>query len=204
MYLWTDEKYKPRELTDNEKKHFLSKYSLPKQFILYVGAVEERKNIEGIITVSDMLFSKGVEIKVVLIGSKGFGFKKIHKEILKRKERIIYLNYVTEDDLPFIYNLSTLFLFPSHYEGFGLPPLEALKSGIPVVSSNNSSLNEVVGKGGLTCNSTDYHCFVDNIISLLSNSEYYSNFKSKAIEQAEKFTPEKQIPKLLSIFKELS
>ncbi len=204
MYLWTDENYKSRELTEDKKNQLLNKYSLPERFILFVGAIEERKNVEGIITISDMLYSSGVEIKVVLIGSKGFGFKNIYSEIQKREERIIYLNYIAEDDLPFIYNLSTLFLFPSHYEGFGLPPLEALKSGIPVLSSNNSSLNEVVGKGGLTCNSTDYQCFVDNITSLLSNTELYSDYKRRAIEQAEKFTPEKQIPKLISIFNELS
>lgn len=200
MYLWTDEKYKPRNFSEEEKKELLNRYSLPEKFILFVGAIEERKNIRGIIKISDILLQKGINIKVVMIGSPGYGFKKIYKEILNRRDQINYLKYVNEHDLPLIYNLSTLFLFPSHYEGFGLPPLEALKSGIPVVSSHNSSLQEVVGSSGLTCDPEDYDNFVKNITSLLSNNNLYTHYKLKALEQAQKFTPQLQITKLIEIF----
>jgi glycosyltransferase involved in cell wall biosynthesis len=110
---------------------------------------------------------------------------------------------VKEEDLPLIYNLASIFLFPSHYEGFGLPPLEAMKSGVPVLASNNSSLPEVVGEGGLMFGDDDTDRFVDNIIKLIIDKDFYNELKSKAIKQAAKFSPEKQMPKLIDIFNSL-
>ena len=101
---------------------------------MYVGAIEERKNILGILKISDILKSREVDIKIVLVGNKGFGFEKLSEEMKQRNDRIIHIDYVSEEDLPSIYNLAEIFLFPSFYEGFGLPPLEAMKCGLPVIS----------------------------------------------------------------------
>ena len=131
-----------------------------------------------------------------MIGKQGFGFKQLHEEeIKKRSGRVIYIDYVEEEDIPIIYNLSTLFLFPSYYEGFGLPPLEAMKCGVPVLSSKNSSLIEVVGDGGLLFDANDYGAFAESIISLLNDEVSYNMMKDKAIKQAKKFTPKVQMPK---------
>ena len=204
MHLWTDERYKPLNFNSRERMSLLKKFNLTNKFVLYVGAIEERKNIKLILDISDILHLKDIEIKIVLIGSPGYGFKKIMDGIQKRIDRIIYLQYVNEGDLPILYNLATLFLFPSHYEGFGLPPLEAMKCGLPVLSSNNSSLTEVVGQGGLMFQDNDSAAFAEAIISLLSDINFYNEQKAKALSQAEKFTPEKQIRKYLDIIKNLS
>lgn len=204
IHLWTDEKYKPYSFSKAEKENFLKKFGLPEKFILFVGAIEERKNIRGILKISDMLLSRGLDIKFVLIGEKSFGFKELYEEILKRKTRVIYLNYVNEQDLPVLYSSAAIFLFPSYYEGFGLPPLEAMKCGTPVLSSNNSSLPEVVGDGGMQFNAGDYDSFAESIIKLLKNEDFYALMSAKAIEQSKKFTPESQMPKLMSLFNSMS
>jgi len=204
MHLWTDDKYKPLIISEIEKKNLLKKYNIPEKFVLFVSVLEERKNITAIIKVSDILVSRGIDVKFVLVGREGFGFKKIESALIKRKDYIICLNYVDDEDLIMLYNLSTIFFFPTHYEGFGLPPLEAMKCGIPVITSNNSSLPEVVGEGGLLGNSNDYEFFANSITKLLSDEKYYADMKRKAIEQASKFNPETHITKLINIFNNLT
>ena len=203
MHLWTDDKYKPFVLGEEQKKILVKKYSLPNKYILYVGAIEERKNIRGILEISDILKSKAVDIKFVFVGNKGYGFNNLIEEINKRKDRVLYINYVDENDLASIYNLAEIFLFPSYYEGFGLPPLEAMKTGLPVLVAKNSSLIEVVGEGGLMINDYDLDSFAENIILLLKDKEFHSIMKTKALKQAEKFNSENEIPKLIKIFNSL-
>lgn len=203
LYLWTDEKYKPLILTGEYKEKLLKKYNLPEEFILFVGVLEERKNISGIIKISDLLYEKRVNIKILLVGREGFNFKKIVSELNKRKDRIIHIKDIEDEDLVGLYNLAKIFLFPTFCEGFGIPPLEAMKCGLPVVASNNSSMPEVVGDGGLLGKANDYEFFADSIIKLLENKFVYNQMKSKALLQANKFTAEKHISKLVELFNSL-
>lgn len=202
-YLWADEKFKPLKLNENEKTKFLKKFNLPEKYILFVSVLEERKNLKMIIKVSDILLLRGIDIKFVLVGREGFGFDKISSELAKRSERILHLKDISSDDLVFIYNQSTIFFFPSHYEGFGLPPLEAMKCSIPVVTSNNSSLPEVVGEAGLFGDSNDYNFFADSITKLLIDKEQLYSMRQKSIKQANKFSPEAHVTKLVNIFNRL-
>ena len=202
-HLWTDEKYKPLQLNEEKKELVRKKYNLPDKFIFYVGAIEERKNISGILNISDILKSRETDIKIVLVGNKGFGFEKLSAEMYKRVDRIIYIEHVAEEDLPSIYNLAEIFLFPSFYEGFGLPPLEAMKCGLPVLAGKNSALIEVVDMGGLLFDSEDFDSFADNIILLLNDHNFYGKMKLKALKQAEKFRPENEIIKLVDLFNSL-
>jgi glycosyltransferase involved in cell wall biosynthesis len=199
-YLWTDEKYRPDNFSQEQEDSLRKKYNLPERFILYVGAIEDRKNINGILKISDILKSRYTEIKIVLVGNKGFGFEYLSKEIKYRSDRIIHIEHVAEEDLPIIYNLAEIFLFPSFYEGFGLPPLEAMKCGLPVLATNNSSLVEVVGDGGLLFDAEDYESFANSIVLLLKDKQEYTVMKHKAIEQSKKFKPENEIIKLVNLF----
>jgi glycosyltransferase involved in cell wall biosynthesis len=203
-HIWTDEKYKPLQLNEKGKEFVRKKYNLPDKFILYVGAIEERKNISGILKISDILKSRDVEMKIVLVGNKGFGFEKLSAEMYQRSDRILYIEHVAEEDLPSIYNLAEIFLFPSFYEGFGLPPLEAMKCGLPVLAGKNSSLIEVVADGGLMFDSEDYDSFASSVIELLHDKELYESMKVKALMQSEKFKPENEITKLIELFNSLN
>ena len=189
---------------EEEKELVKKKYNLPDRFILFVGAIEERKNISGILKISDILKSKDLEIKMVLVGNKGFGYENLSEEIKQRSDRIIHIDHIAEEDLPTIYNLAEIFLFPSFYEGFGLPPLEAMKCGLPVIAGKNSAHVEVVGDGGLLFDSEDYGSFADNIILLLNDNKFYKETKLKALKQAEKFRPENEIVKLIDLFNSLN
>jgi glycosyltransferase involved in cell wall biosynthesis len=202
-HIWTDEKYKPLQLNEEEKEFVRKKYNLPDKFILYVGAIEERKNILGILKIADILKSRDVDMRIVLVGNKGFGFEKLSAEMYQRNDRIIHIEHIAEENLPSIYNLAEILLFPSFYEGFGLPPLEAMKCGLPVITGKNSALLEVVGEGGLLLDSEDYSSFADNIILLLNDQTFYDEMKLKALKQAEKFKPDNEIVKLVNLFNSL-
>lgn len=202
--LWTDEKYKPLTLNHVQIDQIKKKFNLPENFILFVGALEERKNITGTLKISDILKSRHIDIKIVLIGNRGFGFDRFEDEIIKRKDRVLLIDYVPEQDLPFIYNLAKIFLFPSFYEGFGLPPIEAMKCGLPVLAGKNSSLIEVVADGGLMFDSEDYDSFASSVIELLKDKEFYGSMKAKALLQSEKFKPENEITKLIELFNSMN
>jgi len=200
LYHWTNDKYRPIDLSSDEKKELRTKYGLPEKFILFVSVLEERKNITGIFKVSDILLNRGIDIKIVFVGREGFGFEKIADTFKANSDRFIRLKDIDDKDLVRIYNLATLFFFPTHYEGFGLPPLEAMKCGLPVIASNNSSIPEVVGDGGILGEANNYEFFAEKIALLLSDNNYYLSLKLKAIQQAEKFTAKKHISKLVNIF----
>ncbi|MBE0572449.1 MAG: glycosyltransferase family 4 protein [Ignavibacteriaceae bacterium] len=202
--IWTDGKYKPLTLNHVQINQIKKKFDLPEIFILFVGALEERKNITGILKISDILKSRHIDIKIVLVGNRGFGFDRFEDEIIKRKDRVLLIDYVLEQDLPLIYNLAKIFLFPSYYEGFGLPPLEAMKCGLPVLAGKNSSLIEVVSDGGLMFESEDYDSFASSVIELLQDKKFYESMKFKALMQSEKFKPENEITKLIELFNSMN
>ncbi len=141
----------PPELSTEDILAVKEKYNLPDEFILYVGNIEPRKNIEGIILALSLLRqAKNRDIKLVVAGGKGWHrgyFVKIKK--MMQANQVKYLGYIEEKDKWALYNLAKIFAYPSFYEGFGLPPLEAMSQGCPVVASHVSSLPEVVGEAGL-------------------------------------------------------
>lgn len=203
IYPISDKKFQPMKLLDSDIKRLKMKFNLPDKFILYVGVIENRKNIIGILRIADILFSKHSDIKFVLAGRPGYGFKLIINEIRKRKN-VIYLSFVEENEIVSIYNLAYLFLFPSFYEGFGYPPLEAMQCGIPVLCSNIPPLKEIVGNNGFLRSSEDYSGFAEDIIKLTYNSHLYSEMKGRSIEQAKKFSKDESLSKLLEVFNSLN
>lgn len=203
-YLWADNKFRPLNLSEDKKMMIMKKFNLPEKYILFVSVLEERKNLKAIIKVSDILESKRLDLKFVLVGREGFGFNKIAPELQKRKNRIMHLKGINSEDLVLIYNLATIFFFPTHYEGFGLPVLEAMQCGIPVITSDNSSLSEVVGNNGLLGDSNDYAFFVNCIEKLIGDNDFYNKMRTISIQQSLKFTPEAHFKKLLNIMNNLS
>ena len=202
VYNTASEQFRPRNSDEPGYSEILKEYSLPKKYLLYVGVVERRKNILGLIKILDLLAKKGSDLQLVIIGKPGYDSEAILPEILKRKKTIKYLNFVSDEALAYIYNSAFAFIFPSFYEGFGIPPLEAMQSAIPVLSSNTSALVEVVGDGGLIHNPNDYTEYVNDILNLERDSEYYSLMKSKALEQSKKFSIKETTKQLVGIFKE--
>ena len=146
-----------REIDRNDP-HFIEvkeKYHLPFNFIFYLGTIEPRKNIISLVRAYDQLRSLNnpqlEKYKLVIAGGKGWKVESILHEMRNAKytKDIIYTSQITNEDKPYVYNLASLFVYPSFFEGFGFPVLEAMKCKVPVITSNTSSLPEVVGDAGI-------------------------------------------------------
>ena len=149
--LGVDPVFRPRLGAD--VRPLLRRYGLPENgYTLYVGTIEPRKNLERLLAAYEALpAALRQRWPLVLAGSRGWRSDGIHDRICKGVAAgwVQYLDFVVQDDLPFLYAGARLFAYPSLYEGFGLPPLEAMASGVPVVTSNLSSMPEVVGDAAL-------------------------------------------------------
>ena len=178
-------------------KQILDKYKLNKPFIMTIGRLEEKKNTVNIIKsfakIKNNLGLNFQDLKLVLVGSHGYGYLKI-KEIIKKslyKKDIIILGWVEENDLSILLKNAEVFVFPSLYEGFGLPILEAMASGIPVVSSNINSLKEVGGEAIIYINSSEVEDISQAILNLLQNKDLRLLKIKQGYERVKHFSWEK-------------
>jgi glycosyltransferase involved in cell wall biosynthesis len=157
IYPGVDETFQPVK-DSGMMKRVRKTYGLPEKFILYVGAIQPRKNIIGLIQAYSIL-SKEPDFGHDLVIAGGVDWKndEIHRLVneLGLRDKIRFPGYITSSDLPTVYNLAEAFVFPSFYEGFGLPVLEAMACGIPVVTSNVSSVPEVAGDAAVLINPFD-------------------------------------------------
>lgn len=188
LYNTASRLFTPRDTSQTDYPECLKSMNLPEKYLLFVGVFDRRKNVIALLKILDIIRSRGSNLKLVMIGKGGYNFSKIEKEFEKRNDYIKRYRFVSDEVLKYLYNYSFAFIFPSLYEGFGIPPLEAMQSGIPVITSNTSSLCEVVGNGGLTHNPDDYDGFADDILRLENDACFYNDMKEKAIEQAKKFS----------------
>jgi len=165
------------------------KYNLPDRFILYFGTIEPRKNIIGLIKAFELLKRKR-PVNLVIAGAKGWLDKDIFKTANQSKQArdIFFTGFIEEVDKPYLYNLAELFVYPSFFEGFGFPPLEAMACGVPTIVSNVSSLPEVVGRGALMID--PYH--IDELAwameTVLTDNMLKEKLIEKGISQAKKFS----------------
>jgi len=141
-------------------------------------------------------------LHLVIAGGKGWLYEEIFATVeqLGLEEKIVFPGFVADEHLPALYNLADLFVFPSLYEGFGLPPLEALACGTPVITSNASSLPEVVGQAGLMVEATDVEALAEAMKRVLEDDALREGMVIKGLEQAKKFTWEKAAAKLLNLY----
>ncbi len=182
------------------------KNNLPLKMILNVGTLEPRKNVVTLIRAFKKLRERGLkDYNLVIAGEKGWLYKQIFKEIRSGgvEQSILVLGVVRDEDLPMLYNCAEIFVYPSLYEGFGFPPLEAMACGIPVITSNTSSLPEVVGDAGIMVNPTDVNSLCDSMFNLLHDRELWHHMSSKGLERAKSFSWAKAAREILEIYKEI-
>jgi glycosyltransferase involved in cell wall biosynthesis len=190
------EKHTPSEV--NEVK---LKYKLPENFLLYVGRLNARKNIENLLGALPLVKNK--TIPLVIVGKedwKQFNYDKLLSSN-GIKDRIHFTGWTDDVDLPIIYSLATIFCFPSYAEGFGLPPLEAMASGVPVIVSNTTSLPEVCGDAAIYIDPEKPQQTALAIDQLLENDDLAQNKIQAGLNQASTYTWEKTA---LAIYKVLT
>ena len=173
---------------DMRVRHFL-----PENFILFMGTVEKRKNVLGLIKAFEIIAPKLKDFFLILAGSPGYGFGEIWAaaKISKFRDRIIFFDYVPENERRALYSAAKLFVYPSFYEGFGMPPLEAMSEGIPVVTSLASSLGEVVGDAALMANPHHINEIAEAMLEGVLNDRLRKSLILRGYEQIKKFNWEK-------------
>ncbi|QXU42543.1 glycosyltransferase family 1 protein [Pedobacter sp. D749] len=161
-------------------------YKLPEKYILNVGTIEERKNLKLAV---QALKEVSEEYKLVVIGKQTAYFKTVEKEIEKLglKNRIIFLKNIPFADLPGIYQMASIFVYPSFYEGFGIPIIEALYSGVPVVAATGSCLEEAGGPDSLYVSPNDAKELAKAINQILESPQQQKEMKEKGLEFVQKF-----------------
>lgn len=196
--------------TSLEASNFQSvkdEYGLPEKYLLYVGTLEPRKNVRRLVQAFHKAKSKKRFIhKLVITGKKGWLFSEIFETVEKLRlgSEVIFTGFVPDEDLPGIYSGAEIFVFPSLYEGFGLPPLEAMSYGVPVLVSNSSSLPEVVGDAGILVNPEDIDDIANGILRLVEDQNLRNQLKEKGLQQAQKFSLERMAKETLEVYEEVA
>jgi len=181
---------------------FRQKYKLPEKFILAVGTLEPRKNFGTLIKSFVLIKAKLPDSKLVIVGKKGWKYSHIEEKLkeFKLQDDVIFPGYLEDEDLKKMYTLATVFVFPSLYEGFGIPPLEAMACGCPVVSSNVASLPEVVGDAGILIEPKNARKIADSVVSLIENDQIRNMLIERGLRRVEKFTWQKSAEAALAAF----
>jgi len=163
-----------------------ARFDLPKNYVLFVGTLEPRKNLGQLLQVWDEIRDNFREMWLMIVGVAGNVFKSIH--VARNMERVQFLGYVDDQTLAGLYANASLFVLPSQDEGFGLPALEAMASGTPVIASDGGALPEVVGDAGMMFCLSDPDILKNTLTACLSNAGLRTELRRKGLERAQKFS----------------
>ncbi len=180
------------------------RYGLSQRFILYVGTIEPRKNLTRLLRAfAGMRRRQVLTHQLVLAGSLGWGFREVIESIdpLGLNDSVRFLGYVPFADLPALYNLSEFFVFPSIYEGFGLPVVEAMASGTPVISSRESSLNEVGGGAVEFIDPLEVESIEQALVRLATDEELRESLASEGLARVGRFSWRKAAQATLTVYR---
>lgn len=177
----------------------LEKYGLPAHYLLYVGRIDIRKNLKNLLRSLSLLHDS--RLKLVITGEQGHCYAELREYINQHNlaDRVIFTGHVAEEDLHIIYARATIFCFPSYAEGFGLPPLEAMQCGVPVVVSNRTAMPEVCGEAAMYVDPDDVKDIAQKIDTLLDNSSLYEEKRLLGLAHSSKFTWERSANELLNL-----
>ena len=200
--LAADEKFRVLD-KDAAQHEVLAKYGIDREYILYTGTLEPRKNVPALVRAFHMLKREAkIPHRLVLAGKKGWLYDRIFAEVreLGLEDEVIFTGYVPDDDLPYLYNGADLFAYPSIYEGFGIPPLEAMACGCPVVASNSSSLPEVVGDAGVMVDPHDEAALAEAMGKVLADSALAASLREKGLDRSRLFSWERCARETLEVY----
>ena len=184
-----------------------NKYSIPDaQYILGVSTIQPHKNIlHAIRCFAKVVQQQGIkDLYFVLVGALGWDYEQIFAEISQNslaKDRVIVTGYVADEDLAALYSGALAFVYPSLYEGFGLPPLEAMQCGVPVITSNTSSLPEVVGDAGIMLDPQDADGLCHSMLKIYNSPSLRNELSLKSLKQAQKFSWDRCIQETIAAYK---
>ncbi len=197
------EKFHP--INDAERINTVKKnLDITGEYFLYLGTIEPRKNLELLIEAYKLLLDKDSNVpSLVMAGGKGWLNSRIYQKVteLGLENKVKFTKYIPDEDMCPLVNGATAFVFPSIYEGFGMPPLEAMACGVPVVSSGEASLPEVVGDCAVIVDAYSSQSICDGMYKIYSDEKLRSDLKKRGTERAAQFTWEKSAQALHDIYK---
>jgi glycosyltransferase involved in cell wall biosynthesis len=179
-----------------------ARYGLPPRFVLYVGTIEPRKNLLRLMTAFAAARRAGIQQHLVCVGPYGWSLTELSGHIKKLgiEQAVHFTGYVPFDHLPAIYNLGDFFVFPSLYEGFGLPVVEAMASGLPVLTSNTSSLGEIAADAAVTIDPTDTEAMIAAIRQLATDRELRRDRSERGLQRARVFSWTQTAREMLAVY----
>ena len=178
-------------------------------YILFVGTIQPRKNIQGLIEAFEILKNNSqlptLDFQLIIVGGKGWLWKKVFEkaEKSKYKDDIIFTGQISSKKLLKFYQNAEVFVLPSFYEGFGLPILEAMANGVPIIAGNNSSMKEIINGAGILINSYKPEEIAEAIKKIIQNKDFREKLVEKGLKQAKKFTWEKCAEKIMKVLTNL-
>jgi glycosyltransferase involved in cell wall biosynthesis len=199
VYCGVDKAFHP--LPEREVASFRQKRGLPERIILFLGTIEPRKNVARLVEAYSRL--EDGQVKLVIGGARGW----LYEEVFARVEEldltgdVLFPGYIPPDELPLWYNAAELFVYPSLYEGFGLPPLEAMACGTPVITSNVSSLPEVVGEAGLTVDPMDSEGLAEAMNQVLGDGALRQSMRERGLARASRFSWAKAARETVEVYR---
>jgi len=205
IYEAAEEVFRPvsKEKAAREVKQ---KYGIKGDFILHVGILRPRKNVLTLLKAFNKLRSDySSRVKLVLVGRAGFKSDSLFRFIADQNlsEEVIHLNYIPDKDLMYLYNAAEVLVFPSLYEGFGLPTIEAMACGTPVLASKIQPMLEIIGDAGLFVNPHDVTGMSEKMYNILTDSDLRLELREKALVQSRNFSWKTNAEKTLKIFYEV-
>lgn len=197
--------FHPRDKGQSQE-HLARKYGLSFPFILYVGRIQARKNLPRLVEAYARLRKQGLEAKLVLVGKKDWQFGQLLEKInsLGLQDSVIFPGFVPFDDLPIFYNAAEVFVFPSFFEGFGLPVVESMASGVPTITSFGSSLEEVAGDGALLIDPRDTSSITDALSKVLGDPSLQKDLVTRGLKRSKNFTTGNLAEKALAVYRSLA
>lgn len=198
--------YNP-DYKDEEIEKAKERYHIDNDYFLYLGTLEPRKNIIRIVEAyNEYRKQTGNPILLVLAGAKGWKYESIFEKVKEYnlEKDIIFTGYLEEKDCPLLMKGATAFVFPSLYEGFGLPPLEAMACGTPVISSTAASLPEVVGNAGILVDPLSTEQLTKAMVQVANDGELRKNLTVKGLERAKQFTWRRSAECLMRLLESLN
>jgi glycosyltransferase involved in cell wall biosynthesis len=193
-------------VTDNRYLTLLrQRYNLPEKFFLYLGTLEPRKNLSRLIQAVSRLHRDGCCVPLVLAGPHGWRMNSFDQEIdrLAAESVVQYLGYVPAADLPGLYTLATVFAFPSLYEGFGLPPLEAMACGSPVLTSKGSAMAEIGGEAVYLVNPYDIDELAYGLHHLLTDPLLREELSQRGRQHVQQFSWEQAAEATMAVYQQV-
>jgi len=193
------------------KQILKSKFQISKQYLLYVGNAYPHKNLERLIEAFEILIKKyQIDLQLVLVGEEDYFYRRLKKEaevvILQSKgvfSRIVFAGFVSDDDLPILYQGAGVYVFPSLCEGFGLPSLEAMSFGVPVASSNATCLTEILGQAAVYFDPLNPRDMAEKISQILNSDGLRQDLIQKGFEQIKKYSWKRMGEETLAIYQKV-